>query len=223
MAGEMRMNDLYTTEFFDRWAPLTKKAAEIIVPIVLDLVPAKSILDVGCGLGHWLNEFNNNGVKDIVGIDGDHVPRNKLEIARFIPHDLTLSFNLDRKFDLAISLEVAEHLPTQRAEAFIEDITKHAPVVLFSAAIPGQDGTGHINCQWPSWWAGLFARQGFDAYDSIRPKIWNNASIAWWYRQNILLFANKQVDKLQQRFNVAGPDINRVHPQHWREKMKAWG
>lgn len=215
------MNDQYPPEFFDKWAPVTKSAAEIIVPLVLGAVGVSSVLDVGCGLGHWLGEFRRHGIDDFLGLDGDHVPQDRLVIPRerFQARDLTLSFDLGRKFDLVTCLEVAEHLPAEKAEQFVECLTWHAPVILFSAAIPAQGGSGHVNCQWPSWWAERFIKHGFIAYDP-RPTIWNDPDIAWWYRQNLLIFVSDVV--VPMRFRQAGPDLDRVHPQHWREKTRVW-
>ncbi len=88
------------------------------------------------------------------------------------------------------SLEVAEHLPPTTAETFVKCLCSHADVVLFSAAQPGQGGERHVNERKPSYWAGLFAANGFNAYDSIRPLLAENKVVAPWYRFNTLLFAN---------------------------------
>jgi hypothetical protein len=94
------------------------------------------------------------------------------------------------RFDLAVCLEVAEHLPASSAEAFVKFLTGLAPVVLFSAAIPGQGGTNHINEQFLSYWVKLFSQSGYHPLDVIRPIIWNDERVPFWYRQNIILFAN---------------------------------
>jgi hypothetical protein len=106
--------------------------------------------------------------------------------------DLRHRISLARSFDLAISLEVAEHLPESRAESFVEDLTRLAPMVLFSAAIPGQGGRDHVNEQWQTYWAAMFSQHDYTLCDFLRPKIWNNRRIAYWYRQNILLFCNRR-------------------------------
>jgi hypothetical protein len=107
----------------------------------------------------------------------------------FIRADLSAPLNLGRRFDLAISLEVAEHLPPEAAEGFVKTLTSAAPIVAFSAAVPGQTGVNHLNEQWPAYWAGLFARFGYEAIDCLRPVIWDDEEIEWWYAQNLLLFA----------------------------------
>jgi SAM-dependent methyltransferase len=213
------VSDLYTSTFYDKWAKISRKSAEIVVPLVLDLVPAKSVIDVGCGEGHWLRVFKNHGATDVLGLDGEYVPHGK-DRHEFYACDLAQPFYLNQKCDLAVSLEVAEHLPIERAESFVDDLAKLAPVVLFSAAIPGQEGTGHVNCQWPSWWAEHFAARDFLAYDPIRPQIWDNNDVAWWYRQNILMFSSNVIGRYPE--TLAGPDIDRVHPQHWRERVRVW-
>src|SRR5438034_7185725 len=49
-------------------------------------------------------------------------------------------------------------------------------------------GTHHINEQWPSYWIAFFQENGFQALDCIRPSIWNNEKVAWWYAQNMFAF-----------------------------------
>ena len=95
---------------------------------------------------------------------------------------------LNDAFDLAISMEVAEHLPERCAEPFVESLTRLADVVLFSAAVPFQGGIGHVNEQWGSYWVALFRNRGYTAVDIIRKRIWNDDQIPYWYRQNTLLF-----------------------------------
>jgi hypothetical protein len=105
--------------------------------------------------------------------------------------DLAQPLQLPETFDLALSLEVAEHLPSSRAASFAADLARLSPVIMFSAAVPGQGGTHHINEQWPSYWAAHFAKLDYVWFDAIRPKIWGNPEVKWWFRQNILMFLHK--------------------------------
>src|SRR5271165_3642324 len=90
---------------------------------------------------------------------------------------------MERQFDLAISLEVAEHLDSKYASSFVAALLKSSPVVCFSAAIPFQDGVNHVNEQWPDYWARLFASHDYLAIDCIREKIWDNEKVELWYAQ----------------------------------------
>ncbi len=111
-----------------------------------------------------------------------------------IPETMVRGWTLDRltplprRFDLACSLEVAEHLPQAAAEDFVRLLVAAAPVVLFGAAIPGQGGPGHVNEQRQSWWAAKFARHGYVAVDCIRPAVWHVPDVEWYYAQNILVY-----------------------------------
>lgn len=133
----------------------------------------------------------------VSGIDGDHVDRQRLFIpsSRFIAHDLETQLPVfkDRQFDLAICLEVAEHLTPERGPNLIRDLIRLAPAVLFSAAIPGQGGTGHVNEQWPDYWAEQFSKHGYRWVDCIRFNQWENADISFWYRQNLLLYVSSAI------------------------------
>jgi SAM-dependent methyltransferase len=167
-------------------------SAKEIVPLFLSYYKPQSVLDVGCGLGTWLNVFQENQC-DVFGIDGDYVQTNDLIIDKnkFKDYDLNLKFDLHRKFDLVTSLEVAEHILPANAKAFIDSICLHGDVVLFSAAIPGQEGTLHYNEQYNDYWINLFYQNDYECIDFLRHEIWNNKKISWWYRQNILIFIKK--------------------------------
>jgi SAM-dependent methyltransferase len=186
-----------------------------IVPIVMDLLPIRSVCDVGCGVGTWLAAFNSLGVADAVGLDGDYVDTAMLKIpaTQFRPTDLGNPIKLERTFDLAISLEVAEHLAPSRADGFVKDITNLAPAVLFSAAIPRQGGTHHVNEQWQSWWAKKFEANGYVPCDVVRSKVWNNARVNFWYKQNTILYVRKNLaDAYPALRDSSNAPLDIVHP-----------
>lgn len=157
-----------------------------------DLTPFRSVVDVGCGRGAWLSVFEEYGAETIVGYDGEYIDRSRLLIPTecFRSAELTKPLAVKENFDLAVCLEVGEHLPPNAASRLVNVLTACAPMVLFSAAIPGQRGTRHINEQWPQYWQRLFADHGFVRLDPIRPLIWRDLSVAWYYKQNIFLYAH---------------------------------
>lgn len=183
----------YDPDFFSSHHPGAASSASVIVPVILELTEARSVVDVGCGIGTWLTEFSRRGVSDFHGCDGPWVRPEQLVIPRerFTPGDLSRPMELGRRFDLAISLEVAEHLPESSADVFIESLTSLAPLVVFSAAIPQQGGTDHVNEQWPAYWAAKFATRGFAAIDCVRERVWNERGVEWWYAQNTILYASE--------------------------------
>jgi cyclopropane fatty-acyl-phospholipid synthase-like methyltransferase len=151
---------------------------------------------------------------DYIGMDGNYVNRESLLIdkKKFIPIDLETDFSLDRIFDLVISLEIAEHLSKNSSRQFIENLTKLGDVVLFSAAIPGQGGTNHINEAFPDFWISLFESNGFYPIDVVRKQIWDDKEIDFWYRQNILIFARHSIKNDNLIFNKNQSSINDTLP-----------
>jgi SAM-dependent methyltransferase len=193
-ADDLTKQTPYDKEFFDRLRDGVRRSAGLLVPLVVELVNPRSVIDVGCGLGIWLKEIAEHGIDDVLGVDGDYLDRGEFEISpdAFHSADLAQPLRLDRRFDLALSLEVAEHLPESAAATFVESLALLAPVVLFSAAIPRQGGLDHVNEQWPGYWADHFERHGYHCIDCIRPRLWENEQIQFWYAQNALLFVSSE-------------------------------
>jgi hypothetical protein len=213
----------YSAEFFDRHAGRALSSARAIVPSVLDIVRPNSVVDVGCGIGAWLSVFREHGIEDVLGIDGDYVHRSQLLIPQhcFRSHDLEQPIALPRRFDLAVSLEVAEHIAPASADAFVQSLVGLASTVLFSAAIPGQGGEHHVNEQWPEFWAKKFERAGFMAIDCVRPRVWTDTSVEWWYSQNTFLYVDRTLLQGNARLQVEAtaahtPFAPVVHPGQFK-------
>jgi hypothetical protein len=167
------------------------------------------------------------GITDVLGIDGAYVDRGALQLPpdKFKPHDLRQPLKLDRTFDMAISMEVAEHLPARYADEFVALLVDLAPAVLFSAAIPQQGGRRHVNEQWPAYWAQKFATHGYLAIDCIRPQVWDRDDIEWWYAQNTLLYiVRDRVESdasLKEAWTRTNPEwLAFPHPRNYL--LKAW-
>jgi SAM-dependent methyltransferase len=221
-------SEAYTRNFYEGLRNGAARSAEAIVPLALQLLPARSVVDVGCGDGSWLAVFRKFGVDEILGIDGEYVDQGLLQIPRdcFQAVDLTKPFGLERVFEMAVSLEVAEHLPADSAPVFVECLTRLAPAVLFSAAIPFQGGTNHINEQWPDKWAALFREHGYLPVDCIRKRIWTNKAVEWWYAQNTLLFVQASLVEsnpaLKAEFEQTNPEqLCLVHPRQYLQVLNA--
>jgi SAM-dependent methyltransferase len=216
-----RMN-VYDRKFFAKLAEEGRCSARALLPVLLEIYRPTSVVDVGCGSGTWLAVSQELGIGDVFGIDGAYVDPLLLEIPsdRFLSTDLAEPLVLSRRFDLVVCLEVAEHLPAASAETLVESLTQLGPVVLFGAAIPHQGGVNHINEQWPEYWTELFRNRGYVLIDCIRPQIWNNEEIMWWYRQNTLLFVQhsqmESVAALREAARCPGlGGLALVHPESY--------
>lgn len=204
------MAGTYVPNFYDIIRHGTVQSADVIVPVVYDLIKPQRVVDIGCGEGWWAKKFRDLG-SDVLGIDGAYVTNTPLGLDFQAGNiDIVGSLSLLPKFDLAVCLEVAEHLLPARSESFVAEMVELAPTILWSAAIPRQPGVDHINCRWPSYWAGLFASHGYQMSGSIRDSIWDDERVEPWFRQNLTL-----VTKTPELYPDYFPDntqLDRTHP-----------
>lgn len=208
---------MYTDDFYSRQSADSFASARACLTELFSFISPRSVVDIGCGVGTWLRAAEELGVKDILGIDGHNVDPStmQIDVSRYKKFDLaTGTPNLDRRFELAMSLEVGEHLHSSRADEFVRLIAGAADVALFSAAIPGQGGRHHVNEQFPSYWIRKFSVHGFRCFDLLRPTLWNRDDVAVWYRQNIVVFARN----LSLPGELPSPEaFDRVHPLVWSD------
>ncbi len=201
---------LYNTAYYNQIIDNVFLSASEIVPKIIESFNPKSVIDVGCGIGAWLKAFDRNGIKDYLGIDGEYILDKDLLIdkQKFLKMDLTNTSKINRKFDIAISLEVAEHIELNSSHKFIDFLAQLSDIIIFSAAIPGQGGTYHINEQWPEFWQKEFLRNNFIMIDLLRSKLINNPNILWWYKQNIFVFIKKDVYQAKySNLTIYNPDF----------------
>ncbi len=209
----------YDDCFYDSISEHSLVASSVILPLIDNVLRPQSIVDFGCGRGAWLLYWENQA-REVLGLDGDYVDRQKLLIREdhFEPNDITIQIRLKRRFDLALCLEVAEHIPTAASEVLVDNLTDASEVILFSAAPPGQGGTGHVNEQTYEFWRELFIRRGYEAYDYIRPQI-RGSEIQKWYLYNPLLYVKSGHDlqaKLAAFYVPESEDVQDVSDFLWK-------
>lgn len=216
---------VYNEVFYDTQSGGSLRSAKAIVPTIIELLSPKSVVDIGCGVGTWLSVFSENGVSEILGLDGPYVQKEKLKIPsdHFLAVDLNNLQTLGRSFDLAVCLEVAEHLPEAASDSLVDALTSFADAVLFSAAIPNQGGEHHINEQWPEFWHKKFSARNFVAFDFLRKSLWTNEEIEFWYRQNLILYVRAErvgkFPRLPQ--HDTAPPLSLVHPLQYTQSCTA--
>lgn len=217
----------YDSQFYANNLDGSTAGARKLLPIIAETFGPKSYLDVGCGTATWLKTARSFGVEEVFGVDGPWAAES-LVISQdhFRAIDLNQPFDLGRKFDIAASLEVAEHVQPESADIFVENLTKHADLVLFGAAAPYQGGTGHVNEQWPSYWIEKFASRNFICFDMVRWKLWNDRAVEPWYSQNTFIFINSARPDLLAKAEAVSPRVTAadavavIHPQLWTWQVR---
>ena len=188
----------------DDFYPLTRagsaRSAAVVAPVVQDLVHARSVLDVGGGEGWWASAFSRLGAT-AVSIDNAPLPPSAPGITS-VEHDLRRPIGREvEPRDLVLCLEVAEHLEAAVGDRLVGELCSLGPAVLFSAAVPGQGGVGHVNEQWPMYWVERFERHGFRCSGALRWRFWLDDRVESWYRQNVL-FATSDPDRYPTLFDT---------------------
>ena len=222
-----KYNELYDEGFYEEHAAGMSSSAEVVLGLVYSLYSSKSVIDIGCGRGAWLNAAESFGATTLKGFDGSWIKKEDLFSKKidFVPVNFSDSLpEVNEKYDLCISVEVAEHLPESKAESFIDLLCQSSDTILFGAAINYQGGTNHINEQWQTYWIKLFKARDYECIDCIRGAIWNNASVEWWYRQNTFLFIGPNNTSIQSSKlrGLEKPIFDVVHPANYEDKARVY-
>lgn len=191
------VGDVYTKRFFAHRGDHSWRAPIVCSTIVETIPNVKRIIDCGCGDGDLVNEFLNMGL-DAYGIEGTFNCEEvlKMPLQKLIVADLRLPLHSRiGEYDVALSLEVAEHIEEEFADTYVSNLCRLSDRVLISAAPPGQGGHGHVNCQPAIYWVAKFFDQRFQ-FNSVMTETLKNALKPWAskpgikaYHQNLLYFA----------------------------------
>lgn len=169
-------------------------SAEIIVPMLIELINPKSVIDIGCATGVWLSQFQKQNIS-ITGVDGNWVKNHKSFINKrdivYYDFESNKNFPINTTYDLAICLEMAEHVSRKMSDKLISILTSLSDVIYFSAATPNSGGRHHVNERWQSYWCKKFKEQNYILIDAIRPKIFTNKKCCYFYAQESFIYINK--------------------------------
>lgn len=212
----------YDAKFYGGQADGSEASANAIVPLILEAIPARTVLDVGCGVGTWAKVFQERGV-DGPWVKGLRIPEERFCAVDFESPPYAPTGCPDR-VDMVTTFEFVEHVDGDKAEALVDFLTSRADVVVCGAAIPGQGGTHHVNEQWPGYWRDLFAARGFVAYDFLRPLAWGLNVEPWYVQNTIGYFKGGVPAEVRRRAEAAAlanleTPISVVHPDLFRRKM----
>lgn len=206
---------MYDRTFYDVIRPGCQSSADAVVAVLAStgvIRAGNRVLDVGGGEGWWSAACETIGCTATCLDDGD-VPPEARAVADWRKRDLRTGVIVEGDFDVALCLEMAEHLTERAAGSLVRSLCDAAPVVVFSAAIPGQGGTGHVNEQPPAYWAQLFSNENRDVSGAWRWLIWNDDRVENWYRQNLLV-AVKPGHVLTRSVMFTGPWAHPLHVVH---------
>lgn len=198
----------YSPHFYDAWLPGMLQSGQHMLGYLFSHHRFNRVIDFGAGAGAWLTAAGQCGARQLVGLEGAWAKAVSSELIdrsiEFRYGDLNdggfLATANAEQFDLAICVEVAEHVDPDRSESLISSICSSAPTVVFGAALPRQWGNGHINCRSQGFWIDLFSRQGYRCVDFFRPQFWFHSVVRHWYAQNTFLFVSE-----------ASPEVLRSH------------
>jgi|GEM_PF-3507801 len=204
---------LYDDAFYARQRVNSYKTARAFLGHLFSVFPAHSVVDFGCGVGAWLKAALDLGANSAVGYEGEWVRERAIDPRiEFVFGNLNQIPPMQRRFELSMSVEVAEHIEPRSSEQFVVRLTEAADVVVFAAAMLRQQGDGHINCRYHSFWADLFRQRGYRLIDFFRNRFWYEVAegIEPWYVQNTFLYVKEDsplLDKIR-----SDPLLDVYHP-----------
>jgi SAM-dependent methyltransferase len=190
--------EVYDDDFYRGNQDEGLKLAEWFVPLLRDTFQFQSLLDVGCGTGHYLLACQKSGVADVFGIEGSPHAFKHLLVANslVVKHDLRQPYTFNRRWDVVLSIEVAEHIDDVDTGNYVKILCDGGDIVIITAAPLGQGGTRHINEHSREWWTEKFAVAGYGYDKESTEKLIQgsrkakaaNKHVTSWFEPNIMVF-----------------------------------
>lgn len=153
---------IYPKEYFEALDAIKTEMAVRLAKILMDLYSPESVIDFGCASGLYLKPLLDCGVSHVLGIDSASATKAVSDIPSHITiADLREPLRIGEKFDLAICLEVVEHIESEFEDQVFDNVCEAADTVIFSGATLGQAGYGHINLRPKQYWLDKLLARGF--------------------------------------------------------------
>lgn len=201
---------MYSREYYSNHDQGSYDSAITILSRLSAYVNPQSVIDIGCGSGTWCKAAMNVWGIVALGIDQHsyedcnmHIPE-----SQYLQNDIRSRVH-GYHADLVICVEVIEHIDEEYEDTVLDNICAMSNTILFSGALPFQGGTGHVNEKPYSYWVEKFNRRGFYLDERIRHDIWDDARVAIWYRNNIMLL-HKNTNKnrmMHQHLDIIHPHM----------------
>ena len=188
-------DDIYSPKYYQTLVePYARRSVPQMAKSIVETFHPASAIDIGCGSGALLVALRKLGVRRLIGLDSseaglDIARARGLDVRKF---DITTNrWSGKEQLDLAVSMETAEHLPKDAADRYVALLCSLAPVVIFTAAHPGQGGIGHLNEQPPEYWTELFRAHGFQLLEKTVAdwqSAWTAAGFSNFSPRNLMVF-----------------------------------
>lgn len=190
--GLVDIDSIYASEYYasmDRETAI--QDANQLADTIIDIYSPDNVIEFGCGTGRLLYRYTERGIT-VYGIDASSsaLEQSKLPDECLQQHDLTQPFSTEEKYDIALAIEILEHLPQKAADTVVDSISNAAKTVLVSAATPGQGGTHHVNEQPHAYWIEKFETRGMTYQPSTTEKIRSQLKLddLMWISDNLIVF-----------------------------------
>ena len=156
---------------------------------------ANSVVDLGCGLGDYVEHFSDNGFK-VDGFDGNPSTP-ELTNGRCKILDLAIPVKFETPYDWVFSVEVGEHLPSMYEDIYINNLhNNNVSGIVTSWALEGQGGVGHYNEHNNDYIKQKILLLGYENDIGAETKL-REASSLWWFKNTIMVFRKKNGCKSQ--------------------------
>ena len=153
-----------------------------------------SLVDFGCGDASYAKAIAQRDL-EVQAYDGNPVVVGETN-GSASALDLSQPFDLNKNFDVVMSLEVAEHIPKKYEETYLDNLINHTNGwLIISWAVPGQGGKGHVNEQPPEYVLDLFDKKGFTYHDDYTQSLRQTVTNCWWFKNTIFVFSKRDTDE----------------------------